>query len=412
MKNPFISILVAMTVLLFAPSVFMGMGYNPSSSHEAGGALYQCSMHPHIVSKKPENCPICSMRLSRVENSEGSSKRAERKILYYQHPMRPDVTSPIPAKDEMGMDYVPVYEGDDRGGVITIPGHGEVTISPERRQLIGLETAIVAKVPLKITLRTAGTVAHDPELYSFLSEYRQAVEAKGRVSDSTLTGVHERAEALIESAKLKLTRLGLTDEQITELLKVGQNPTSLILPAETPWVYAEIYQYESGLVEINQKATITTPALPGIEFSGTVKAVDAILNAMTRTLRVRIEVPDTKRVLKPEMFVDVLIEIPLGDKLAISEDALFDLGRKKFVFVDQGEGRLEPREIRVGYEADGYYEILEGLKEGEKVVNSANFLIDSESRFRSAQKAFERGKKSPVEKVSEESTAPVAGHQH
>lgn len=410
-------------LVLFTPFAFFATGCKGKvhqSGQHGGKALYQCAMHPQIVSDKPENCPICGMRLMRVDQpSSATAKKASKgkgKILYYQHPMRPDITSPTPAKDEMGMDYIPIHEGESsESGAITIPGHGEVNISPERQQLIGVKTTTAQRILLNVTIRAVGRVAYDPELYNFLSEYKQAVAAEERIKESPLPQVRERAEALIRSSELKLRQLGLTEDQMKELLKADQANSNLLLPSDKAWVYGEIYEYEMKLVKPGQKAQITTPALPGMTFEGKIIAIDPILNAMSRTLKVRIEVINQDKALTPEMFVDVVIEAPLGEKLAIPEDALFDMGDKQFVFVDQGEGRLVPTEIKVGHEADGYYEILEGLTEGEKVVNSANFLIDSESRFRAAAKGFGGAKKQeqnqpvPAEK---ETSQPKASDQH
>lgn len=362
-----------------------------------GKALYQCSMHPQITSDKPENCPICGMRLTRVDQpgDGGQKKPAGRgKILYYQHPMNPSVHSQKPAKDEMGMDYIPVYEGDVAGGgEIEIPGHGQVFISPERQQLIGVEKAIVEKKPLTLTIRTVGTVAYDPELYNTFNEYKQAVAAYERVKNSPLPEVRQRGEALVQAARFKLKLAGLDDTQAGQLLQSGDSKVNLLLPQETVWVYADIYAYESGLVKPDQTAQITSSAFPKLNYEGKIKTVDPVLNAMTRSLRVRIEVPDKEKLLKPEMFVDVVIEVPLGTNLAVPEQAVVDAGETKLVFVDKGEGRIEPREVQVGYIASGFYEILSGLSEGETVISSANFLIDSESRFRAAAQSFKGGQK-------------------
>ncbi len=391
-------------------------------THEAGKgkALYQCSMHPHITSDKPENCPICGMRLTKVDQPESSGQKksgGRGKILYYQHPMNPSVTSSVPAKDEMGMDYTPVYEGDAAGaGTITIPGHGEVTISPERQQLIGVESMLIKKMPLSVTIRAVGRVAYDPELYNFLSEYKQALSNQEKIKESQLPEIQERSAALVRSSEIKLRQLGLSDAQMKELLKGDQENSNLLLPTEKAWVYGEIYEYEIKLVKSGQTAQITSQALPGIMLEGKVIAIDPIVNAMSRTLKVRIEVENKDKSLSPEMYVDVVIEAPLGEKLAIPEDALFDMGDKQFVFVVKEEGRFVPTEIKVGHEADGYYEVLKGLTEGEKVITSANFLIDSESRFRAAAQGSGATKKQeqnkPMSGEAETSQPPAAPHQH
>jgi Cu(I)/Ag(I) efflux system membrane fusion protein len=115
-----------------------------------------------------------------------------------------------------------------------------------------------------------------------------------------------------------------------------------------------------------------------------VKSIDTVLDPMTRSVKVRAEIANPDGFLKPEMFVNVTIYIPLGRKLAIPEDAVLDTGERKLVFLSLGEGKFAPREVKLGYSAEGYYEITSGLREGDKVVTSANFLIDSESKLKSA----------------------------
>lgn len=400
--------LLAVVVLALGRAVLTRGHKGTMSSMAAstqGKALYQCPMHPTIVSSKPDNCPICGMRLEKVTQAPSASSqkaagvgptgsKGRGKILYYRHPMRADITSPKPAKDEMGMDYIPIHEGEETTAqVSSIPGHAEIFVAPERQQLIGIQTAVVEERPLSLAIRAVGRVAYDPELYSFLTEYKEALAAQQKMMQSPMPEIREQGDSLVRAARLKLKLLGLSDAQIDGLMKSGEGTTNLLLSSDVAWVYADIYEYETSLVKPGQAAQITTPALPGKRFEGQIRSVDAVLNAMSRTLRARIEVPNAEKLLKPEMFVDVILEAELGTKLAIPENAVIDTGRMQWVFVDKGEGRLDPREVQVGYDASGYYEVLSGLSPGEKVVSSANFLIDSESRLRSAAQGFAGAKK-------------------
>ncbi|MEK7858741.1 MAG: efflux RND transporter periplasmic adaptor subunit [Elusimicrobiota bacterium] len=398
----------------------------PPQARQAAG--YHCPMHPSYTSDKQGDCPICGMKLVAIEPAQapaGSAMTAGKnmcvlhkctmanckmelplapgetvtcpvcgthtapaagltaKILYYRNPMNPAVTSPVPMKDAMGMDYVPVYA--EEPSAAPVAGQASTVISAQKRQLIGMKSEPVARRALKFTVRASGSVAYDPELYSAISEHHSAMVARDKVKDSPWPDVHERAEALVRAATLRLRQLGLTEAQIEAFSGKEAAPTNLLIGGSGGfvWVYAQVYEYEISQVRSGLRAEITTAAYPGRVFRGTVKSVDPNLSPETRSLRVRIEVPDPEGLLKLEMFVNAAIQADLGVALALPETALLDSGARKLVFVDLGEGRLEPREVRVGREADGYYELLSGVREGEKVVTTANFLIDSESKLKS-----------------------------
>lgn len=318
------------------------------STHAARQAMkYQCPMHPSYVSDRPGDCPICGMKLVAIE--------------------------PAAATGEIRSEAF-------------IAGQASTIISAQKRRLIGMKTEAVARRRLRLTVRASGIVAYDPELYNAIAEHHSAMVARDKVKDSPWPDVHERAEALVRAAALRLRQLGLSESQIDAYTGREIVPTNLLLAGSNGfvWVYAQIYEYEISRVRPGLQAEITTPAYPGRVFRGTVKAVDANLSAETRSLRARIEVPNPEGLLKLEMFVNAAIKADLGTRLALPEAALLDSGERKLAFVDLGEGRIEPREVRVGGVADGYYELLSGVREGERVVTTANFLIDSESRLKAA----------------------------
>ena len=383
-----------------------GEALPPSYGVHAKKQKYQCSMHPQIVSDEPGNCPICGMKLMPVEEEPTSAPtRGGRAIAFYRHPMRPDVTSPVPAKDEMGMDYVPVYVDEIQGGQASgVPGHAPFTLSPARQQLIGVRRARVERRPLAVAIRAVGTVAYDPGLYQAIVEYRQAVRARAELAQSALPEALAGADGLVRAAAVKLRQKGISEAQLGQVARGGGDPTNLLLPGKSVWVYAQVYEYELGLVRPGQTLTITAPSLPGRRFTARVAAIDPILDPATRTARVRALVSTPAADLRPESFVDVTIEAPLGERVAVPEDAVLDTGTRRIVFVVRGQGEFEPRAVELGRDAQGFYEVLSGLTEGEEVVVAANFLIDSESRFRSALRAFESQPGVP--------TAPPAGHQH
>ncbi len=400
----------------------------PQAAVQTAG--YHCPMHPSYKSHKPGDCPICGMTLVPDENAAQPSSLAAdvtgKKIcilhkctmancrmeltmkpgetvtcpvcgthtapaadklgkpLYWRNPMNPSATSPVPMKDSMGMDYIPVYAEETSSSAVA--GQASMVISEEKRRLIGMKSETVARRRLKFTIRASGTVASDPELYNAIAEHHSAMVAREKVKDSPWPDVHERAEALLKASVLRLRQLGLTEEQIRSFTGKEAMPENLLLAGSggSVWVYAQIYEYEIAAVKPGLEAEITTNAYPGRTFRGTVRSIAPNISPETRSLRVRVEVPNPQNLLKLEMFVNAAIKVDLGMKLALPEAALLDSGERKLAFVELGEGRIEPREVRVGAVADGYYELLSGVKEGEKIVTTANFLIDSESRLKGA----------------------------
>jgi Cu(I)/Ag(I) efflux system membrane fusion protein len=150
------------------------------------------------------------------------------------------------------------------------------------------------------------------------------------------------------------------------------------------WLIADIYEYELPAIRLGQAATIQMAYYPGERFTGKATYIYPTLDPQTRTARVRYEFANPQGKLKPEMFTDVEIQVRLGERLAVPEGAVIDTGVRRVVIVDRGAGTFEPREVRLGVKAGEFVEVLEGLTAGERVVTSANFLIDSESRLKDA----------------------------
>jgi membrane fusion protein, copper/silver efflux system len=335
-----------------------GESLPPSYGSAARKQKYQCAMHPQIVSDTPGNCPICGMKLQPVEDE--------------------------PTAAHEGGTGVPAPSAP-------VPGHAPFALSTARQQLIGVRRAKVEYRSLAIAIRATGTVAYDPGLYQAVVEYRQAVRAKAQLAQSTLPEALSGAEGLVRAAALKLRQKGISDAQLAAIARGGADPTNLLLPGKSVWVYAQVYEYELGLVRVGQPVTITAPSLPGRRFTSRIAAIDPVLDPATRTARVRVPVSTPQADLRPESFVDVTIEVPLGERLAVPEDAVLDTGTHRIVFVVRGEGDFDPRAVELGRDAQGFYEVLSGLSAGEEVVVAANFLIDSESRFRSALRSFDGG---------------------
>ncbi len=338
-----------------------------------------------VVAKEGEKiiCPICGMHLvGQVAPSKA------KKILYWTDPMIPGYKADKPGKSPMGMDLVPVYE--EQGSAITNAsspeGYAPILVTPQKLQLIGIKTSVVERKKMTKTIRTVGTIAHDPELYQAQVEYIQAIQAFERAKQSDVPEVVDQAKRLIESTRIRLKHMGLSDDLIAEMATWKEAEHSLLFahPGEPVWVYAKVYEYELPLIHIGQEITVQVPSFADKVFKGNIRAIDLMVDSTTRTTRIRAQVEDPEGQLKPDMYVNASIDVDLGETLAIPEEAIFDTGTKRIVFVDKGEGLFEPRDVFVGAKADGYYEVKSGVHEGEKVVTSGNFLIDSESRLKAA----------------------------
>ncbi len=254
---------------------------------------------------------------------------------------------------------------------------------------------------------------YSPELVSAQEEVLLALKAKKILSASPISDVAEGGDRLLQGARRRLQLWDITPKQLETLEQTGEIKKNMVLysPADgfvmekmafkgmsimpgaalfkigdlsTIWVIADIYEYELPFIKIGDKAQITLAYFPGETFEGTATYIYPSLDPKTRTAKVRFDLPNPEFKLKPEMWANVELKIPLGRKMVVPEDAVMDSGTMQMVFIDRGQGHFESRHVEVGSRVQGYYEVLSGLREGEKVVTSANFLIDSESKLSGA----------------------------
>ena len=429
--------------------------------------MYYCPMHPTYTSDKQGDCPICNMKLVKRENiaspqsvdpksaesicylhqcpmvhdgkpcpmlvmaNKGEKvtcplcgthvveNKAEKKILYWTDPMITGYKSDKPGKSPMGMDLVPVYEEETPGvsAAAAPDGYAPVLLTPQKQQLIGIKTASAEHKKITKTIRAVGTIAHDPELYQAQIEYIQAMEALERAQASNIPEIVDQAQRLLESTRIRLQHMGLSDAMIEEIAsrKTAEHSLLVATPGEPVWVYAKVYEYELPLTQIGQKAAIEVPSVLNKKFEGTIRAIDRMIDPVTRTTRIRILIENPDVELKPDMYVNVNINIDFAETLVIPQEAVFDTGIKKIVFIDKGQGIFEPRDVIIGTNADGFLEVKQGLNEGERVVTSGNFLIDSESRLKAALEGMSApghpAEHSEDSSVTPSTEAPHAGHQ-
>jgi membrane fusion protein, copper/silver efflux system len=383
------------------------------------------------------------------EDEEASFKEAKpagqqgtgRKILYYRNPMGlPDV-SPVPKKDSMGMDYVPVYEGEDDGG----PG---IKLPAGKLQRTGVRSEAAARRILNVPIRAPGTVQADEHRQvvvalrfdAFLNELQHITtgsfvhkgEPMMRVYSSALSAAAAQYVTDLglrdtgglpqnRGARQRLENLGVPAEIIAEIEKNRQGSLTVTWPAprdgfviehnviegmqakagdilfriadlSVVWVLADVAERDLGLIAPGQTVTVTARGYPGRTFTGKIGLIYPVLSKETRTARVRIELANPDGILKPNMYADALIESGSGAPvIAVPESAVIDSGTRQLVIVDKGEGRFEPRKVKAGMRGNGFAEIKEGVSEGEKAVTAANFLIDAESNLRAALQSLSTG---------------------
>jgi len=382
-------------------------------------------------------------------NRQAAHSKKNKQPLFYRSPMNPSVTSPIPTKDPMGMDYVPVYADDNsEEGQPT----GTVKIDPVVAQNIGVRTAIVKRDILSHIVRTVGRVDYDeerivrlhpkiegwietmridktgekvkknqdllsiysPQLVVSQQEYVLALNNLHILKQSPIADIRRGAEELVSSALERLKLLDVPEHQLHDLtqdhnihktlhihspssgivVNVGAREGQYVTPAteiymiadlSKVWVYADIYENELPWVQLGDLVEMRLSGIPGRVFRGHLAFIYPYAEAKTRTIKVRLDFNNTELLLKPDMFAEVSI---YADKqksaLVIPSEAVIRSGTRDRVLVVRGAGKFEPRTITTGVASDGKVIVLNGLEEGEEVVKSSQFLIDSESSLREA----------------------------
>jgi RND family efflux transporter MFP subunit len=264
---------------------------------------------------------------------------------------------------------------------------------------------------------------YSPELVSSAQEYLIALNGRERIAGTALPEARQSAERLVDSARRRLLLFDLSPQQIAAIKHSGKVPTEMTLHAPSGgyiikrnvtegdkidpgmtlldiadlshvWVLADIYEYELPFVHLGQSATVSLSYLPGRTLEGQISLIYPVVSKATRTIKVRIEFANPDVALKPEMYADVEIHSDLGVKLVVPESAVISTGTRNVAFVERGAGIFEPREVKLGVRLPSTLEILAGLTEGEQVVTSANFLVDSESKLQAAVGAANTGQSS------------------
>ncbi|MEE8345556.1 MAG: efflux RND transporter periplasmic adaptor subunit [Woeseiaceae bacterium] len=372
-----------------------------------------------------------------------------RQPLFYRNPMNPSVTSPVPAKDSMGMDYVPVYAEDDSNEKDPA---GTVKVDPVIAQNIGVRTATAKRTSITRRIRAVARVDFDeermarlhpkvegwieelrvnktgeyvdkdtillsiysPKLVSTQQEYLLALNNLKALKRSPIDDIRRGAEELAASSRERLQFLDVPEHQIRELeqtreikknlhihspvagtiINIGAREGQYVTPKtelymvvdlSTVWVYADIYEYELPWVRVGDEVEMTLAGIPGKIFTGKLDYIYPYAEARTRSIKVRLTFDNPDLLLKPEMFAEVVIKSDKRiDTVVIPSEAVIRSGQSDRVFVVRAPGKFEPVIVKLGFQSAGQVAVLEGIEDGDEVVVSAQFLVDSESSLREA----------------------------
>jgi len=395
-----------------------GLTRKSTDGATAGGddvAYYTCSMHPSVKSDEPGQCPICSMDLTPVTKEEQASgvlrvdgQRSQRIGVRYAQAERKNLSRTVVAVGEVNAD-------ENRLTDVTLRTEGWI------------DKLHVEETGEYVKRGEALFDLYSPDILTASEEVLAARRATGTARDR-----------LVTAADRKLLLLGVTPRQLKRLVARGKardrisvsSPTSgyvveknvvegdhveqgmsllRIADLSKVWVDAQVYESDLPLVKLGQPVLVTLPFVPGKRFEGSVGYIHPRLDPQTRTVRVRVVLGNSELALRPGMYADVKIDVDLGERLVIPQEAVVYSGTRRLVFVDLGEGRLQPKEVEVGVRAAGMIEILDGLAEGERVVSSGNFLIAAESRIRSATTVWADA---PEDDVPSAPAEPTFDHGH
>jgi Cu(I)/Ag(I) efflux system membrane fusion protein len=363
----------------------------------------------------------------------------DRKIKYYRNPMGLPDTSPTPKKDSMGMDYIPVYEGEDSDS-------GSVKLSPGKIQRTGVKSEAASPRVIRIVIRAPGTIQLDQRRVSVISMRSESwVQKVANVTTGTrvskgqplmeiyspsISSASAEYIATINSkttggvgtygrgSRQRLMNLDVPDAAITAMEKSGSVPIAIewsaprdgivlernavegmraqpgdvlfrVADISVVWALIDVAERDLGALSVDQPVIVRAKSYPGREFAGKVGVIYPQVNRETRTARIRIELSNPESALLPDMYVDAEIDTGSAQPvLAVPESAVLDTGSRQAVIIDKGQGRFEPRDVKLGHRGGGYVEVREGVMEGEPVVVAANFLIDAESNLKAALKGF------------------------
>jgi Cu(I)/Ag(I) efflux system membrane fusion protein/cobalt-zinc-cadmium efflux system membrane fusion protein len=441
-------LIVAGLIAALGAGYWAGRVHEDHAGHADGttdaATQWTCGMHPFIIRDEPGICPICNMELTPLKPGTGGQGSGERQVKHWVSPMDPTYIREAPGQDYMGHDLVPVYEGGADGGIAVDPvirqSMGVRTAAVELRDLrrplrtVGL-VAVDETRQLVVTSKIEGWIERlyvnqsgqavksgqplleifSPDLVAAQQEYLLALASSRRLAQSPLPEVADGGRRLLDAARSRLRYWDISQAQIDRLEQTGEVRRTLTLHSpgsgvvtmkqavqgmrvmageellqiadlSRVWVNAELYEQDLPWVQVGQQARVELPYAPGKALTGKVDFLYPYLDGETRTVKARIVFSNPDAQLKPDMYANVTIDTAeIKGALTVPDDAVLRSGTGALVFVALGDGKFEPRPVELGVSGgDGFVQIRSGLRVGEDVVTSAQFMLDSESRVREA----------------------------
>lgn len=368
--------------------------------------LYTCPMHPFIIKDKPGSCPICGMTLvKKVQAAQASTKEMktlEQVSLSPTQMVMANVATteaqPMPLDKEISAVGIVQYD-QTRQAKVTAWVSGR------------LDRLYADKVGDYVSTRRPVAEIYSPDLVATEQEYLLALKSRDQLKSSPISSISQGGEGLVASARQRLKLWGVKDNQIAALEKAGRpnirlpiytplsgiiidklvlvgqyvkegDPLFNIADLSTVWTELEVYENDFPLIKVGQRVEIASQSYPGKTFRGRVSYVYPFLDPKTRTVKVRVEIPNPGLRLKPDMFVNAAVKVPLGTVMAVPVTAVLDTGSRQVVWVEVKTGVFEPRDVKVGARVGDYEQILSGLQGGEKVASTGGYLIDSEAQLK------------------------------
>ncbi|MGA3007752.1 MAG: efflux RND transporter periplasmic adaptor subunit [Opitutaceae bacterium] len=381
-------------------------------------SYYTCAMHPSVHEPKPGNCPICGMTLIPVMKPSAARARPEGGERTAGGERPTEFTIPLDRQQLIGVTYAVVEKKPLRR---VLRASGLVASENERHwdivsRVQGYVEKLIVNSPGDLVDRGQPLLTiYSPDLAATQHELVDLLRMRDAARRSGAATALQNANDLIASAEQRLRQWNVTETQIAELEQTRQardnlellSPyrgiihhihieqgkdisvgTDLVDMADLSevWVWADFFQDEAALLKPGLPVTLTTSACPNDKFSGKIAVIDAFLNDERRTIRVRLDIDNPDMKLRPDMYVDAGLQIDAGEGLTVPFGAVLPTGTRNVVFVDKGAGKLEPRFVELGAKFGDLYEVKSGLATGERVVSSANFLVDAESKIQGALK--------------------------